>query len=311
MTDSMPEAGWVKVPNAFARDKRLSWAARGIGTWLASHSAGFTISIDRIEAAGPAGRDLVRKAVADLEKYGYLKRSRIRDEKGRLGQTTYRFSFEPESLPSSEPTSDFPTLEKPTLATPTQVSPTLAAPTLENPTVLRRQESKKTKGLEDQKKEDHSLSSSHPEPAPSRLDQLIDDTNIKPDEREPFSKHIKSKATKSLNGYLKSFGADDMQANLDEWRDQRPTSRPRSNPFAGQLDTKPAAPPCEHGTPGGQRCDECVHDAVLAEYVRLQGQRPGFLPPHWRPIWEQIDTDAHNWHARQQAATTDQPEETP
>jgi hypothetical protein len=289
VTDSTPEAGWIKVPNTFARDKRLSWAARGIGTWLASHSAGFTVSIDRIEAAGPAGRDLVRKAVADLEKYGYLKRSRVRDEKGRLGQTTYRFSFEPESLPSSEPTSDFPTLGKPTQVSPTLAAPTLAAPTLENPTVLRRQESKKTKGLEDQKKEDHSLSSSHPEPAPSRLDQLIDDTNIKPDEREPFSKHIKSKA-QNLVAYLKKFGPGDMQGNLDEWRDKHPPSRPRSNPFTGQLDTKP----CGHGTPAGQTCQPCLYARVADLYLHhLETGTTPMIPQSWRKIWDQIDKQHH------------------
>ncbi len=78
--------------------------------------------------------DAIREAVKELEKAGYIVRSRERDEKGRLRGADYVIyeqpqPKEPEAATSSEqpPTSDLPTLENPTLD-----NPTLEKPTLEN-----------------------------------------------------------------------------------------------------------------------------------------------------------------------------------
>ena len=86
--------------------------------------------------------DAIREAVKELEKAGYIVRSRERDEKGRLRGADYVIyeqpqPKEPEAATSSEqpPTSDLPTLENPTLDNPTLEKPTLEKPTLENPTL--------------------------------------------------------------------------------------------------------------------------------------------------------------------------------
>ena len=73
--------------------------------------------------------DAIREAVEELEKAGYIVRSRERDEKGRLRGADYVIyeqpqPKEPEAATSSEqpPTSDLPTLENPTLDNPTQLN---------------------------------------------------------------------------------------------------------------------------------------------------------------------------------------------
>ena len=105
--------------------------------------------------------DAIREAVKELEKAGYIVRSRERDEKGRLRGADYVIyeqpqPKEPEAATSSEqpPTSDLPTLENPTLDNPTLEKPTLEKPTLENPTQLNKDISSKEQSITD-------LSSTH------------------------------------------------------------------------------------------------------------------------------------------------------
>lgn len=132
---------FTQVFNKAARDKRLSRRARGLLLELLSHQDGFGVSIEGLVAQGPEGRDAIRAAIAELEKYGYLHRERERDpETGRLGDSVYAVTDMPEGLvltaaapwveeepdastegperepASSGPTSDFPTLDSPTQA---------------------------------------------------------------------------------------------------------------------------------------------------------------------------------------------------
>ena len=76
--------------------------------------------------------DAIREAVRELEKAGYIVRSRERDEKGRLRGADYIIYEQPHYL------SDLPTLENPTLDNPTLEKPMLENPTLENPTQLNK-----------------------------------------------------------------------------------------------------------------------------------------------------------------------------
>lgn len=141
------EADFTLIPNAWARDKRLSFTARGILTWLQSHDPEFEVTLESIAAASTHGLLAIRTAVRELEALGYLKRYRERLAKGRLGGTIWeqRDPFETEhpqrsqldmthllpitdrqEKPRSEPTCDYPTLD----------SPTLDNPTLENSTTI-------------------------------------------------------------------------------------------------------------------------------------------------------------------------------
>jgi ribulose bisphosphate carboxylase small subunit len=74
---------YTVVANEAIEDSRLSFKARGILLWLLSKPDGWEVRSDAIAAAGGEGRDAVRSGLTELEKAGYLVRSRERDEKGQ------------------------------------------------------------------------------------------------------------------------------------------------------------------------------------------------------------------------------------
>jgi hypothetical protein len=90
------EREFVQVPNAWARDRRVSWRARGILIYLMSHEPGWSVTLKTLAADAAQSHDrsqdgisLVRKAVGELERYGYLVREQKRDRNGRLSHTEW------------------------------------------------------------------------------------------------------------------------------------------------------------------------------------------------------------------------------
>ena len=80
--------------------------------------------------------DAIREAVRELERAGYIKRSRERDERSCLRGTVYTIYEQPHAQPTlEEPAQEKPTLEK----------PMLDLPTLENPTQLNTESTKERK----------------------------------------------------------------------------------------------------------------------------------------------------------------------
>lgn len=72
----LPGDHFTMIPNRWARDHTLPWAARGLLAWLMSHAQGYKITEELICASGPSSRDAVRTMIQALEKAGYLKRIR-------------------------------------------------------------------------------------------------------------------------------------------------------------------------------------------------------------------------------------------
>ena len=77
------------VPNEWARDVRLTRRARGLLVELLSHREGWEASILGLSRQGREGRDSVRAAVQELERYGYLERQQAFDAGGRFTRGTY------------------------------------------------------------------------------------------------------------------------------------------------------------------------------------------------------------------------------
>lgn len=107
------EGQFVQVPNAWARDARLSRKARGLLVELLSHTVGWEVTVDSLMDAGTEGRDAIRTAIKELVDHGYLVVHRQRNDAGQLQGTDYHLNdpWEVQILP----TSDNPTLGKPTL----------------------------------------------------------------------------------------------------------------------------------------------------------------------------------------------------
>ena len=113
--------GYTVMSNHHLRNKELSLKAKGLLSQMLSLPENWDYTLTGLSHINREKIDAIREAVKELEKAGYIVRSRERDEKGRLRGADYVIyeqpqPKEPEAATSSEqpPTSDLPTLENPT-----------------------------------------------------------------------------------------------------------------------------------------------------------------------------------------------------
>ena len=125
--------GYTVMSNHHLRNKELSLKAKGLLSQMLSLPEDWDYTLAGLSLINREKIDAIREAVRELERAGYIVRSRERDAKGRLRGAEYVIYEQPQP-----PTSDLPTLENPTLDNPTQEKPTLEKPTLENPTQLNK-----------------------------------------------------------------------------------------------------------------------------------------------------------------------------
>ena len=125
--------GYTVMSNHHLRNKELSLKAKGLLSQMLSLPEDWDYTLAGLSLINREKIDAIREAVRELERAGYIVRSRERDEKGRLRGAEYVIYEQPQT-----PTLDLPTLENPTLDNPTQENPTLENPTLENPTQLNK-----------------------------------------------------------------------------------------------------------------------------------------------------------------------------
>lgn len=83
------ESHFTQIPNAWLRDTRLSYKARGLLAELMTHAPGFQVSRERLARNGQDGDRAVRSAIAELEAAGYLKRSQSRSDGQRFGAAVW------------------------------------------------------------------------------------------------------------------------------------------------------------------------------------------------------------------------------
>ena len=125
--------GYTVMSNHHLRNKELSLKAKGLLSQMLSLPEDWDYTLAGLSFINREKIDAIREAVRELEKAGYIVRSRERDEKGRLRGADYIIYEQPQP-----PVSDLPTLENPTLDNPTLEKPMLENPTLENPTQLNK-----------------------------------------------------------------------------------------------------------------------------------------------------------------------------
>ena len=91
---------FAQIPNSWLRDSRLSLKAIGLLGQIMTHVPGWNMSINSLASRNNAGRDQIRTAIAELEKFGYLTREQSRED-GKFAETIWRTS-DPIEKPSSE-----------------------------------------------------------------------------------------------------------------------------------------------------------------------------------------------------------------
>ncbi len=129
--------GYTIMSNHHLRNRDLTLKAKGLLSQMLSLPESWDYTLAGLSQINREKIDAIREAVRELERAGYIQRSRERDDKGRLRGADYVIYEQPQP-----PISDLPILENPTLDNPTQEKPMLENPTLENPTQLNKEVSK-------------------------------------------------------------------------------------------------------------------------------------------------------------------------
>ena len=124
-----PNKGKFTVVANFAlKDDRLSLKARGLLVTMLSLPANWEFSENGLCKIFPKdGQASIRSGLKELEKYGYLTRSRQRDSSGRLSKVNWEIV-------------DCPRMENPHLDNPNLDNPNLEKPNLENRPQLNTKE---------------------------------------------------------------------------------------------------------------------------------------------------------------------------
>ena len=170
--------GYTVMSNHHLRNKELTLKAKGLLSQMLSLPEDWDYTLKGLSFINREQIDAIREAVRELERAGYIVRSRERDGKGRLRGADYVIYEQPQ-LP---PAPDLPTLENPTLENPTQENPTLEKPTQENPMQLNK-EIQKT-NLSKKEKSNTDLSSTHSIPFHSPNPSPLEGQAAAPPERK-------------------------------------------------------------------------------------------------------------------------------
>ena len=86
---------FTQISNSLFRDARISGLAKAVFGLISTHRDGYGISVDAIARHMKEGTGAIKKALRELEQYGYLVRTRVRDDRGRLGAAVYRITDMP------------------------------------------------------------------------------------------------------------------------------------------------------------------------------------------------------------------------
>jgi len=127
VTRSEKNSDFTIVNNSYLRDKRLSLKAKGLFTIMLYLPDDWDFSISGLATFSKDGRDSVMKALSELERFGYLKRRRVTDEKGHFAGYEYNVF---EQSQSDTPNTENPNTEKPNTEKPYTDKPYTGNPTL-------------------------------------------------------------------------------------------------------------------------------------------------------------------------------------
>ena len=148
--------GYTVMSNHHLRNHTLSLKAKGLLSQMLSLPDDWDYTLQGLAQINKESIDAIREAVRELERAGYIKRGRERDERGCLRGTVYTIYEQPHA----EPTPEKPMQALPTLDNPILEKPMLDKPTLENPMQLI------TKGRNKEKQNtDQSITDSIPFPS--------------------------------------------------------------------------------------------------------------------------------------------------
>ena len=182
--------GYTVMSNHHLRNKELTLKAKGLLSQMLSLPEDWDYTLAGLSLINREKIDAIREAVRELERTGYILRTRERDEKGRLRGADYVIYEQPQPPPMP----DLPTLDFPTLDNPTQENPTL-----ENSTQLNKELSKTDLSTTD-------LSTTHSIPIHS-----LNPPPLEQDAAEPPERNGKEASTQSAVEIYREIIKDNIE----------------------------------------------------------------------------------------------------
>lgn len=116
-------ANFTVMSNYHFKEKKMSLKAKGLLSLMLSLPEDWDYSVAGLTKLSKDGKDGVMTALAELEKFGYLTRTRLVNDRGQFDGIEYNIFESPQEKPVTEkPISANPILEKPISENPQQLN---------------------------------------------------------------------------------------------------------------------------------------------------------------------------------------------
>ena len=127
---------YTVMSNHHLKDRTLTLKSKGLLSMMLSLPDEWNYTTRGLAAICREGVDSIGAALKELENHGYIRRTQLRDEKGKITDTEYVIYEMPQCEPSSSPGTPLPGTAKPYTENPDMGIPDTAEPCTENPAQL-------------------------------------------------------------------------------------------------------------------------------------------------------------------------------
>lgn len=119
-------ANFTVMSNYHFKEKKMSLKAKGLLSLMLSLPDDWDYSVAGLATLSKDGKDSIMSALGELEKFRYLERTRLTDDKGRFAGIEYNIFEQPQEKPVADnPILDCPTSAEPILEKPQQLNTNL------------------------------------------------------------------------------------------------------------------------------------------------------------------------------------------
>ena len=133
---------YTVMSNHHLKDRTLTLKSKGLLSMMLSLPDEWNYTTRGLAAICREGVDSIGAALKELETHGYIRRTQLRDEKGKITDTEYVIYEMPQCEPPSCPGTPLPGTAKPYTENPDMGIPDTADPCTENPAQLNTNQTK-------------------------------------------------------------------------------------------------------------------------------------------------------------------------
>lgn len=133
---------YTVMSNHHLKDRTLTLKSKGLLSMMLSLPDEWNYTTRGLAAICREGVDSIGAALKELETHGYIRRTQLRDEKGKITDTEYVIYEMPQCEPPSSPSTPLPGTAKPYTENPDMGIPDTAEPCTENPAQLNTNQTK-------------------------------------------------------------------------------------------------------------------------------------------------------------------------